>query len=407
MKFYQKFFLVFCGVILSFSLVAAKSLWEEDQKINSEYNIAKKSYIQALGVYKEARNNYNAALKIYLNSKKTAQNKEEFLRKAKNLFLKANEALISYIDLVKKKVNDTKFLAEKDKQDFLKILEEHLKTLDSQRTKITNLTTLEATKKLATEIKEEAQKIEIDAQKIAGYILVKRANLFIGKSEELTAKIEEKIEILEIQGKNTTEIKKWLLDFKTNIALTKEKINSAKSKFEAMKVSNVNSLNLYKEGFVLIKEAAQILKEAVVELKKIVVSFKKQKNTKVIKGTGVLEVKGNGKITFRGSGEVTGFADSEGKGTVVITDNKGDIKIDTKGKGQKEELGNNQVRYTGVGGIVIFGTDMEIQIIGAKLDVVASGTGIAYFKGEGTYRIGEDVWVEISERGLNIKITPK
>lgn len=412
MKFRPKLLLVILGLSLGLFLVypgkifliSAKTLWEGDQNLTNEYSSMQKSYIQALGIYKEAHNDYNAALKIFLSSKKTSQDKEELKVIAKNLFLKANEALISYVNLVKKKIGITRFLTEKEKQDFLKICDNHLSLLSSQRTKITNLTGIDSTKSLAGEIKEEGKKIEIDAKKIAGYIMVSRVNLFITKAEELLLKIEEKIEILEIQGKNTTEIQKWLLDFKTKNTLAKDKVNIAKGKFEAIKGSNTNSLNLFNEGLEIIKEAKQIEKEAHDDLKKIVTSFKKQKNTKVISGAGTLEVKGNGKITLKGKGRITGFVDSEGSGVVVITDNKGDVKIDTKSKGQKEDLGENQVRYTGIGEIIMSGSDMEVQIKGAKIDIKASGLGIAYLKGEGTYKIEKDTWVNIPEEGLNIRI---
>lgn len=412
MRLYPRVFLVtflFLGIFLMFwagsSLISAKSLWEEDQSLISDYSSSQKSYIQALGIYKEARADYNAALKIFLSSKKSSEDKENFLSKVKNLFFKANESLISYTNLVKKKIAATKFLTDKEKQDFLKIFDDHTSVLNSQRSKITNLANVETAKSLSVEIKDEARKVEIDAKKIAGYLMISRANLFISKAEQLTLKIEEKIEILEIQGKNTTEIKKWLVDFKTKITLAKEKVNLARGKFEAMKASGANSSNLFDEGLDAIKEAKQALMEAYNELKKIIGSLAKQKNIKVISGTGTLEVKGSGKIILKGSFEVAGLADSEGKGTIVITDNKGDVRIDTKAKGQKEELGNNQIRYTGVGEINVFGSGLTVQIIGNQLEIAATGTGIVYLKGEGTYKIGSDNFIKIPEAGLNIRLT--
>lgn len=95
------------------------------------------------------------------------------------------------------------------------------------------------------------------------------------------------------------------------------------------------------------------------------------------RGSGVAEVKGDGRVDIR----------SFGGGTVHIS---GAERIDAQGEGQKVELPDGSILFTGWKGTIhALGRDMNVRMEGVRIAFRAAGRGSVFLKGHGTYRIGD------------------
>jgi len=114
---------------------------------------------------------------------------------------------------------------------------------------------------------------------------------------------------------------------------------------------------------------------------------------KIIQGRGTLWAKGHGLAILKGTGTV--LVEGKGAGYVWV---KGAETLTAQGEGRRFERHGWVLLVGWRGEVAAMGADMTVRIEGGLVEFTATGSGTAYLRGHGTYRIGHmiGVWVSVS-----------
>ena len=105
------------------------------------------------------------------------------------------------------------------------------------------------------------------------------------------------------------------------------------------------------------------------------------------RATKFLIADGSGLVILSGSGQIN----MSGTGFLYILDRAGDAEITVTGEGARRQFtlnGHKVIRYAGFNGTAkVSGSDVLVSLKGIQIHVEARGTGRAFFRGRGNYRI--------------------
>jgi len=104
--------------------------------------------------------------------------------------------------------------------------------------------------------------------------------------------------------------------------------------------------------------------------------------TRKFVGHGTLFAAGAGEALLRGDGTIT--ITGKGAGSIWV---KGAEAIDVHGEGTKYEYMGGTLYVGWRGRIQVSGSQLEVHITGALIEFTATGTGRAFLRGDGVYRI--------------------
>lgn len=366
------------------------------------YQKVKNNYQEAVTNYQSARQDWLSAKSQYRNSRSTTD-LENALTKAKAHMIKVTEVMINYLTAVKNRLQNMKNIDETLLQNLVAEIDSDISWLEGKQTEINNASNKDDLITVASTIRDRWDEIKVRARKYVGSILVGKINIVIAKLEKARDVAHDKINLLKENGQDTTKLENLEADFNQKIDHAKDQLEKARNKFN--QISSLEEVRtLFNEGKEFLELANKYVREAWQILQSIITDLKKSRlYFKEVSGTGTIYLEGQGTTTLSGNGTVSGTTDTGA--TAVITDNEGDAIVDTYGQGKKEELGNNQTRYTGFGKLTVTGTNMEVKISGSTLKIDASGTGTVAMKGTGTYRIGDGVTTDIPAGGIKITLT--
>ena len=197
-------------------------------------------------------------------------------------------------------------------------------------------------------------------------------------------RIEKILQELNEQGKDTEALESWLNDIFEKINLAKQKYQRAREKYaNILTLSDADSL--FREGKAFLIEAKRYLKNAYQTLREIVKELRRYRTKEVtLSGNGTLIAEGDGRAYIDGDGTVELSGEN---GTLIVTDNSGDITITVTGFGNKTVIETNKWQYTGTGSAIVVGSDIIIELDGKNIHLTAEGTGSAILTGSGTYTI--------------------
>lgn len=261
---------------LTGTTVFAQTLKERDVAAKAKYQQAKSQYQKEVNFYKSASQDFLNARTKYQQFK-TAENKKDLEDKARNFLEKAVNSLMKRLETIKNWVANSRALPESERQTIMAEIDKDIAWLNAR---LPNIQTASPDK-----IKEEAKIVRqywethrARVKSITGQILAARINFLIAKAESFSAKVSAKIDELKAAGKDTSQLETWLADFNQKLALTKEKYEAAKAKFQAIKgepgfdpITELAEANkLFQEGHQFIKEANQYIKQAHAQLVQIV-----------------------------------------------------------------------------------------------------------------------------------------
>ena len=370
---------------------------------SNSYQQAKDTYQDALANYQSNRQDWLTAKSQYRNSK-SAADLENALTKAKNHLIKTTNVMMAYLTAVKTRLENTENIDSSLLQSLTAEIDSDISWLQTKQAEINNAANKDDLIAAAATLKSRWDEIKARVFKYVGSILAGKVETAIIKLEKAKDTVHDKINLLEENGQDVTKLKNLETDFIQKIDHAKDQLAKAREKFNQIS-SIAEARNLFNEakGFLelankYVREAWQALQSIITELKQSRIHYQERS------GTGTIQVEGNGSIKLSGSGKVAGTTDTGA--TAVVTDNEGDAVVDTQGQGRKEELGNNQTRYTGFGSIEVTGSDVEVKITGSTLDIDASGTGVVIMTGTGTYQIGDGETQDIPAAGVKITFTP-
>ncbi|MFQ6059024.1 MAG: hypothetical protein ACE5MB_09135 [Anaerolineae bacterium] len=123
-------------------------------------------------------------------------------------------------------------------------------------------------------------------------------------------------------------------------------------------------------------------------------------SAKTFEGTGTLWAKGAGIARVHGDGRVE--VQGRGIGAVWV---KGAEILEAHGRGIRREVDGGILFVGWRGKIVAAGSDLTVRMRGGLIEFTAQGTGWAFLKGRGVYRVGEASG-EWSAEGMTIHFAP-
>jgi hypothetical protein len=184
-------------------------------------------------------------------------------------------------------------------------------------------------------------------------------------------------------GKDVSELEALLQDFRDNIDLAKDRLETAKEKYASIN-SFAQATLVFSNANTFLIRANVWLRTAYAKLVRIAKALTKSEYSVFVSGHGWLYARGNGTATIEGNGTViAGVSDN---GSVLV---KGiDPLIRAIGTGSKIEIDNTSTLYEGYGSIKVRGAGIWVQINGTGVRLGAHGKGSAYLSGEGWYRVG-------------------
>ncbi|MEW6529174.1 MAG: hypothetical protein AB1391_04755 [Candidatus Micrarchaeota archaeon] len=372
---------MFVVFLLGFAIFANTTTSPGLEAAEEKYGNMKAQYIQAKNVYTDARQDWITAKDKYMHYK-SAENLTNALDKAKAFMSKACTAIEKYLRMVRAKVETTTGIDETERAKILAELDADIAGIQQIKTDVESATTKEDLKNAANKVRNKWNDVKVHVKRFVGKILSAKIDYTLDKLDNVSKRIQTKIDELKASEVDTAELEALLVDFNSQVALAKEQHELAKAKFE--QIQNVQDADrLSREGHEFIKKASRYLKEVDATLKDIIEKLKEKTGTKEIGGIGNLYADGDGKVALTGAGtiKITGT-----NGTLTIVDYAGDVQITITGKGTKSVNGNTTT-YTGFdGAATIIGSNMQVTIEGTNIDLEASGTGTAVLTGIGTYR---------------------
>lgn len=202
----------------------------------------------------------------------------------------------------------------------------------------------------------------------------------IDKGDMVEEKVNGLIEKFKNEGKDTTELEKWLEKFNEDRAKAQEKIDETKEK--------IAEIENHRQANMALKKVDEALKHSVMYTKNSFIRLKQIIRLINNYGSGSVELEGKGVLDAVGEG----YADIQGKGIVMVR-GEGNVSVTPKdavvsvvGVGNKIE-NNNTVTFSGEGKVVVRGEDIHVTVEGKRLRIHAVGIGTAYLEGTGTYKV--------------------
>lgn len=398
--------LILLGVLAVGAGAGATSLRQTDATATAEYKQAKTQAVRAIDTYKSARADYLSAKTKYEKSK-SKEDLQTTLTEAKDYVLRADEAMISYLELLKVKVEKTEGMSAEDKAKSLSEITADITWLKSQQATIQAADSRDALTAAALPVKNRWETIKATAKRISGRVLAAHVNYALGKMTGLEPEIQERIDAAKSSGKDTTEVTTLFDSYKASLDAAENSYKAAVLKFNA--ITNIKGGDdLLRDGRNSLQEANTSIRTAHATLKQIVAALKNIQS-KDVEGTGRLYVQGDGTAVFTGNGSVdgtTGVGTDASKASLRVVDNAGDAVVTTDGKGTKQQVDAKTTLYTGVGQVKVTGTNVVATVTGPNLDIIAEGTGKVTMTGKGTYKTSKTgASTAFDAKGVTVTIT--
>ncbi len=319
---------------------------------------------------------------------------------AQTATLKADTMMIRRVEVLRYRVQATRGLSDNEKTGIYAEVEAHVGWLQGKQADIQGAGTMQQVRTAAAEIWTYWQQVRVRIKQIVGQILSAWIDAIVQRAEAFAGRIEARIEQLKDNGVDTLALEAWLDDYNSKLALAEEKYDAAKDKFS--EISSVeDAFRLFRDGIALIREGNSYLRDAFRALRDIVSDMRSKGHSVTLSGSGTLVAQGNGSAYISGTGGVRVRATIQG--TMLVSPNS---EVTTTGEGTRTVLDNNWVKYQGYGSATVRGTDIEVDINGNDIDIVARGTGTVRLVGTGSYRtFGENFYVDGTWTAVGVTAT--
>jgi hypothetical protein len=272
--------------------------------------------------------------------------------------------------------------------DVSKNIDSHVAELEQLRTKVHQDNSTGELRDDNQELKDEYSKIRIETRYGFEILLNNRIGKFIGKADNVTARMNVAIQNLNSQGKDTSILEAIASNF-TNLM---QEASANQQKTEALLathigfddsgkvINNTDAQAFLNQVDNSQKDTIKILRVAGRQVQEFVRGYRSLSNGRaLVMGTGTLIANGNGSAVIVGNVTITlsGIND-----TLMVSNNA----VVTTDGGTNQTLGNGQVQYQGFSSATVTGNNIRVRISGNNINLPASGTGAAVLNGNGTYR---------------------
>ncbi len=303
---------------------------------------------------------------------------EDTFDEAKEWLLASCDLAVASLTSIREKIENSN-VTYPEVEELIDEINEHISDISAVREDIESAQTVEELKEAGRELKKEWMEAKVSLKKAIGLRWIYIMERVVGKTDEVNQRVQALIEEFQAQGKDTTELERWLEKYNEDMARAQEKLEKAKERLMELDTNWQVNRFLYMENKAM-KSAFQYLKESHHKLMRIIKFIENQKTGSVeLEGTGVLFAAGEGYARIEGDVKVLIF----GNGTVTAP---ADSVVFATGFGDREE-NDGAVTYTGEGRILVKGEDITVTVEGNGLRIHAVGSGTVELNGTGVYKV--------------------
>ena len=237
------------------------------------YNVIKNQYQNTKQEWETARNSY-MAIKPTLTNNQASLDSTEHVNIVKNFLTKTLERMERHLEIIEswliRSVTD-KVLYE----DLIKEINGYKEQINEYKEDVSNANTIQELREISSEIKEFWKDVREKLKKHTAIILIEKVNDAIERTEALSERLHKKIDSLDQNNKQVSEMQDVLSEMDENIKLAKGKYNDALDIFNKNQnaASLTGDLQSIKE---LLDDAKEYLRDAhknLVELVKLYREF--------------------------------------------------------------------------------------------------------------------------------------
>jgi tetratricopeptide (TPR) repeat protein len=280
---------------------------EQYQSNKEKYDNTKKQFEDAKDLFEKA----NRQLLDAKENKSDNRSNEELKEKAREYILKAIDHTEAQLQVMKNRLdNENRGITA---SDATKIIDAHTAQLEDLKVKVDNATTIQEIRDLHKELAGIVAKINLETRYFIGIVLNNRIDNFINRADNVSVKVDDAIDKLDGQGKDT-KLNAQAADFKKKLEEAKDiqaktmALFTTHSGFAADgTVTNENDArDFLKQANELQRENIMKLKEAGRQLIEFGRDFRKLVGPNVkVNDKGDLEVHGRPTTTLTGGPTVT------------------------------------------------------------------------------------------------------
>jgi hypothetical protein len=226
----------------------------QNEQLVQAYNVIKNKYQNTKTEWNNARNSY-MAIKPTLTNNVNSLDSAEHVSIVKNFLTKTLERMENHIEILESWLNRV----ITDKEEYLELtgeLDGYKEQITEYKEEVENANTIQELREISSEIKEFWKDVREKLNKHVGIVLIEKVNEVIKRTEASTEKLQEKIDSLDQNNKQVSEMQDLLNGIDEDIKLAKEKYNDA--------------LDIYTQ-----EQSATSLKETLKEIKELLSEAKK------------------------------------------------------------------------------------------------------------------------------------
>ena len=334
----------------------------------------------AQAMRRAGRNDLQRAREIYRNDR-TPENQQMLMDTAKDHLMQMLDLMIGRLELLQERIE----FAEKNNilvpDGASENIDRYTLRLKSYEPEVTGADTAADLRSVARSINKEWKLIRKEILHYTKYMIAVRIDAYIEKAGNIFDRLEVKIDELEDEDVDTTNLRLNLNDFNEKLDCVEENYELAKVAVSDDEIDPAEVKQYIRNASRCITEANNILREMFKELR----ALEGYRNGAVIlNGTGTLEASGSGTAWIHGSLDLALSCDY---GTLLVRDLAGDTDIKVTGNGVKGQSGRWTMYHGFDGTADITGSDVSVALVGSGIDLTVTGTGRAILVGGGTYQV--------------------
>jgi len=190
---------------------------EQYQKNKEKFDDTRKQFEDAKDLFEKA----NRRLTDAKNNKSDNRSNEDLMGKAREYILKAIDHTEAQLQVMKNRLDNSENRGI-TASDAANIIDDHTAQLEDLKVKVNNATTIQEIRDIHKELAGIVAKINLETRYFIGIVLNQRIENFIDRADNVSAKVDDAIDKLETQGKDTTKLNSEAADFKNKLEEAKD-----------------------------------------------------------------------------------------------------------------------------------------------------------------------------------------
>jgi hypothetical protein len=334
----------------------------------------------AQAIRRDGRDDLQRAREIYRNDK-TPENQQMLMDAAKDHLLQMLDLMIERLEFLQGQIESAEKNNSPVPDGASENIDRYILRLEGYKLEVESADTEADTRSVALSINKEWISIRKEILHYTKYMIAARIDVYIEKAGNISDRLDVKIDELENEDVDTTNLRLNLNDFNEKLDCVEENYELAKVAVSDDEIDPAEVKQYIQNASRCIGEANNILREMFKELR----ALEGYRNGAVIlNGTGTLEASGSGTAWIHGSLDLALSCDY---GTLLVRDLAGDTDIKVTGNGVKGQSGRWTMYHGFDGTADITGSDVSVALVGSGIDLTVTGTGRVILVGDGAYQV--------------------